>query len=325
MPKNSLKIRTTSEMNYVRSNFGMFLGVDRTPLPILKALLCNARSKYNNDDSSNRLAILVDTANKCFSVIDNGSGFPAEPNSALSKEHITKTLININKDRPHVTLSVINCLSSKLVIETVKDNQLVKYNIENERIDRIISDLEDKPYSTKITCYPDSRLFSSFINRSNLEEYLRVMKKQNDKLSIALIFDGTKTIIEKKKKRTRSTSKKSTTKKTTSNTKDKKTTPSDIIQNDIFKPKGKPFTETIYVEHMGDKVRTIGNVCYVYGKDEKELNRRIDIISSVPKYINMLKQVKSTLSEELKNYESKSKRYKEIDKIIKEIEANVKC
>lgn len=312
MPKNSLKIRETSDMSYVKSNYGLFLKGDNS-LPLLKALIHNSIKK-----TKDKIAVIINNKEKNFSVIDNGCGFPAYPNYALSKEPITLYINTINKTKTHINLGIIFCLSDKIILTTRNDKNTITYNIENNRIDRCISSNNDdiETFSTKVTCFPNKRLFNFRIDRTKIEEYLLIVKKQYPNIAVALIIDNKKTVIERRKKR----KKRSTTKKSIISKKD----PVSIQSNDTFKPKGKSFVECIYLSHMGDKAKEIGSVGVVYGRTENELQRRIDIVSSIPLYIDYLKESVKYLEDYITKLDKRSKEYKKVNSLITKIKEKIK-
>jgi len=320
MPKNVISIKESNDTSYIRSNFGLYTGGDKSSISLLKFLIRNSGEEFSKNRLYNRIAITVDTKEKFFSVMDNGTGFPFNEKETISKDFLTELIgKSIDKLRPHINFSVLTALSSKIIINSVKENIHAIYNIEDGKISRTTISIDKKPFSTKIICYPNSRLFSSFIDKKSLVDYLTVMKNQNNMLMLALIFDGEKIIIGSKGKIKR----RKRTRKLKENDEPKEIPVKvDSIPDDWSLSK-KPFTERIYVDHMYEKVQSVGNICHVFGRNDSELEKRSKMISSLPEMLKYLTDSVSYLEDGLKTLKEGSKEYKKLNKLIINIKSIV--
>lgn len=330
MPKNSLKLKENSSISYIKSNYGVYLKGDLSPLPLLKSLIRNSVKEFKKDNNYNKIAIILDSVNGSISVIDNGSGFISDYTKALSKEHFIEVLNrDIDKNRIVINLQITCYLSSKLIVSTINNGNNISYTYENGVVTREISPITTKAYSTKITFFPDKRLFNSTININELTEYLCSTKKQNNGIMIAVVNDGHKVIINCDKKIRKSRKPRKTV---IDNIKEKKfeevKKPKKSNKNgndDKWDVHGKSFIETIYVDHIGDKCNSIGNVAIVYGKNDDELSKRSKLVSSVPDLIDTVKSSVNVIEKLLNSCTSKnSKEYKNGMSLLSKIEKKYK-
>jgi len=272
MPKNKLKLRINSDIIYIRNNYGNYLKGDITIFPIIKSLLRNCKN-------STKIKIIINKDDNLIMVMDDSNWLISDSSLALSSEFIVKDLLNkdIDKNKNNLDINIVCYLVHKVVIS----NSKVDYIIENDVIYRNIKHNILDGYNNSVTLYINNKVVNFNINTKMLIEYINIMKNKNNISDIILYIDGKiistdNLIIKRKRKQKVLNGNKIDNRVVINNIDDKWTI-------------GKPYIETIYVNHVDELCCSIGNICHVYGKNEELLNARIDIISSIPELLEYFK------------------------------------
>ena len=158
-------IITLSEVEAIRQNPGMFIGVTDNPNHLLYEALDNALDEANNG-FADVILVAIDNKNSIFTVADNGRGIPFGQNKIVE---ITSKLYSGGKfkkgDKNYkaaigmhgVGLVAVNALSEWLEVLIYRDNKKVFYRFENFKV--VKNTVEDfdcskKPCSTCIKFKP---------------------------------------------------------------------------------------------------------------------------------------------------------------------------
>jgi len=203
----SKDITVMEEIEHIRTNAGMYIGMTDTPTHLIEETLDNALDECLAGYAS-IAAILIDTDKNIFSVIDNGRGIPIDGDVPFvistklfsgGKFKDTKSAYKIVAGQHGVGLVAVNALSDFYIVEVYRDSKHVKYTFENAKLkDKLIEDFRgDKPFSTKISFKPSKKIFESLKpNIDRLRKRLLNASTELGNVTFVLNIDNTKEVIK---------------------------------------------------------------------------------------------------------------------------------
>ena len=195
-------IITLSEVEAIRQNPGMFIGVTDNPNHLLYEALDNALDEANNG-FADVILVAIDNKNSIFTVADNGRGIPFGQNKIVE---ITSKLYSGGKFKKGlknykaaigmhgVGLVAVNALSEWMEVLIYRDNKKVFYRFENFKVVKnTIEDFDSskRPCSTCIKFKPLKKFFDSDkIDVKPLRTRLELATVHIEKLKLAYVVDG---------------------------------------------------------------------------------------------------------------------------------------
>lgn len=167
-------IKTLSEIEHIRQNAGMYIGLTTTPNHLLYEVLDNALDEANAGYAS-LVLVAIDNESGITTIADNGRGIPFENNTIptiatklFSGGKFNKT----SESSPYGTaiglhgigLVAVTALSEWVEIVVYRDNKKVYYKfVDCKVVDEKIEDFDSskRPCSTCVKFKPDAKYFES--------------------------------------------------------------------------------------------------------------------------------------------------------------------
>lgn len=167
-------IKTLSEIEHIRQNAGMYIGLTTTPNHLLYEVLDNALDEANAG-YANLVLVAIDNETGITTIADNGRGIPFENNTIptiatklFSGGKFNKT----SESSPYGTaiglhgigLVAVTALSEWVEIVVYRDNKKVYYKfVDCKVVDEKIEDFDSskRPCSTCVKFKPDAKYFES--------------------------------------------------------------------------------------------------------------------------------------------------------------------
>ena len=155
------------------------------------------------------VAVVIDTKENKFAVLDNGRGIPIDGDTAITisaklfsgaKFQDKKSAYEISSGLHGVGLVAVNALSKTYTVEVYRDNKHALYEFKDSKMKRSQIDpyKEDRPFATKVEFTPDSKFFETL--EPNLDRIRRRLTtasaEMSNDISFVLIIDGEKEIFQ---------------------------------------------------------------------------------------------------------------------------------
>lgn len=202
-------IKTLSEIEHVRKNADMYIGVTDTPTHLLYEVLDNALDEANAG-YANRILVSIDNKEHIFTIVDNGRGIPFKNNVIVNiatklftggkfkkgeDSNAYKTAIGLHG----IGLVAVTALSDWVEFLVYRDNKKVLYRFEDCKVVKhIVEDFDSskKPCSTCIKFRPSEKYFESLKAKTdNIKLRLKIASIFIKDLIIGFVEDGEKTTI----------------------------------------------------------------------------------------------------------------------------------
>ena len=208
MTYNADDVRVIGEIQHVQMNPGMYIGSTENPTHLIEEALDNALDEALSGHAK-IIAVIIDTKNKRYSVLDNGRGVPLEKNTPVTissklfsgaKFQDKKTAYEISSGLHGVGLVAINALSKYYKIEIYRDNKHALYEFNYTKLESPIIEpfTNDRPFSTKIEFIPDQKYFETI--DPDLERIRKRLTTASaempDDISFVLRIDGNDEIFK---------------------------------------------------------------------------------------------------------------------------------
>lgn len=202
-------VRVLEEVEHIRLNSGMYIGETSTPVHLVEELLDNALDEALAGYAK-IIAVLIDTKNNIYSVLDNGRGVPIEDDTPLTisyklfsgaKFQDKKSAYQISSGLHGVGLVAVNALSDKYKIEIYRNKQYAVYQFEKTKLkfQKIDEYTGEYPFSTKIEFQPSKKYFTSVIpdiERIRMRLTTASAEMAND-ITFVLSVDGKQEVIKR--------------------------------------------------------------------------------------------------------------------------------
>jgi DNA gyrase subunit B len=203
----SKDILVLDEIDHIRLNPSMYISDTETPTHLIEEVLDNSLDEASAG-FANVVAVLVDTKENMFSVIDNGRGIPVDGNVPFiistklhsgGKFKTKKTAYLITSGLHGIGLVAVNALCDIYTVEIYRDNKHVKLTFKDAGL---IKNVEEDfagqvPFSTKVQFKPTKKIFQSLIPDINrLRKRLLVASLETPNCTFVLNVDGVKEIIK---------------------------------------------------------------------------------------------------------------------------------
>jgi len=173
MPKSytSKDVRVLEEVEHIRLNPAMYIGDTQNPVHLIEEALDNALDEALAGYAK-IIAVIIDTKQNKFSVLDDGRGIPIENDTPIivsrklfsgAKFRDQKNAYEISSGLHGVGLVAVNGLSSSYTVEIYRDGKHAKFdfidaNLKKSHIEKFT---ETRPFSTKIEFIPDKKFFET--------------------------------------------------------------------------------------------------------------------------------------------------------------------
>ena len=201
-------VRVLEEVEHIRLNPGMYIGETNNPVHLIEEALDNALDEALAGYAK-IIAVIIDTKNHKFSVLDDGRGIPIDGDTAITvssklfsgaKFQDKKSAYEISSGLHGVGLVAINALSSEYRVEVYRDEKHAIYEFKDAKLKRSQSDAfkEDRPFATKVEFTPDSKFFETLspdLDRIRMRLTTASAEMSND-ISFVLIVDEKKEIFK---------------------------------------------------------------------------------------------------------------------------------
>ena len=166
-------VRVLEEVEHIRLNPGMYVGSTQNPTHLIEEALDNALDEALAGYAK-IIAVMIDTKNNIYSVLDNGRGVPIDNDTPIiistklfsgAKFQDKKAAYEISSGLHGVGLVAVNALSSIYTIEVYRNKQYAKYEFKNTKLtkSKIVSFKKAFPFSTKIEFKPDKKYFETLV------------------------------------------------------------------------------------------------------------------------------------------------------------------
>ena len=203
----SKDIKVLKEVEHIRLNPGMYVGSTYDPTHLVEEILDNSLDEALAGYAK-IIAVILDTKNNIYSVLDSGRGIPLENNiptiisSKLfsgGKFHGKKTAYEISSGLHGVGLIAVNALSSYYKVEVYRDNKHGIFEFKNTILKKsVISSFKgERPFSTKIEFIPDKKYFESLVpDLDRVRKRLSTASAEmSNNIQFVLQIDGKKEVI----------------------------------------------------------------------------------------------------------------------------------
>jgi DNA gyrase subunit B len=201
-------VRVLDEVEHIRLNPGMYIGETQTPTHLIEEALDNALDEALAGFAK-IIAVMIDTKENRFAVLDDGRGIPMEDNTPVTissklfsgaKFQDKKSAYEISSGLHGVGLVAVNALSSEYKVEVYRDGKYAYYNFQNTKLktSRISKYPDQRPFSTKIEFVPDKKFFESLTpNLKRIRQRLTAASAEMpEDISFVLYIDGKKEIFK---------------------------------------------------------------------------------------------------------------------------------
>lgn len=166
-------IKVLDEVEHIRLNPGMYIGETSTPVHLIEEALDNALDEALAGHAK-IIAVLVDTKENKYSVLDSGRGIPLQKNTPViissklfsgAKFQGKKAAYEISSGLHGVGLVAVNALSSYYKVEVYRNGKYGLFEFKDSKLkySNITPFKGEKPFSTKIEFIPDKQYFESVV------------------------------------------------------------------------------------------------------------------------------------------------------------------
>lgn len=207
---NASSITTLTEIEHIRKNSGMYIGMTTNPNHLLYEVLDNSLDEANMKYAS-LILVSIDTKTNVCTIADNGRGIPFE-NGMIP--HLAMKLFSggkfnkISDDSAYdiatglhgVGLVAVNALCEWMEIVVYRDNKKVSYKfvdckVAEEKIEDFNS--ANRPCSTCVRFKPDARYFESIVfSLDPIKTRLEVASAHIEQLKLIFVVDDKKEVIK---------------------------------------------------------------------------------------------------------------------------------
>jgi DNA gyrase/topoisomerase IV subunit B len=201
-------VRVLDEVEHIRLNPGMYIGDTSNPSHLIEEALDNALDEALAGYAK-IIAVMIDTKENRFAVLDDGRGIPMEDNTPVTissklfsgaKFQDKKTAYEISSGLHGVGLVAVNALSSEYNVEIYRDGKYAFYKFQSAKLktSKITSFTDRRPFATKIEFIPDKKFFESLKpNLKRIKQRLTAASAEMpEDISFVLYIDGVKEIFK---------------------------------------------------------------------------------------------------------------------------------
>jgi len=165
-------VRVLEEVEHIQLNAGMYVGETSNPVHLIEEVLDNALDEALAGHAK-IVAVILDTKNSIFSVLDNGRGIPISEDTPIivssklfsgAKFQDKKSAYEISSGLHGVGLVAVNALSDYYTVEVFRNKKHAIYKFEKSKLKYAKIDPKYKgeiPFSTKIEFKPDKKYFET--------------------------------------------------------------------------------------------------------------------------------------------------------------------
>jgi len=163
-------VRVLKEVEHIQLNPGMYVGDTNNPAHLIEEALDNALDEALAGYAT-IIAVIIDSKNNIFSVLDNGRGIPIEDNTPVTissklfsgaKFQDKKSAYEISSGLHGVGLVAVNALSEFYNIEIYRNKKHALYNFEKSKLKKSsVNNNGESPFATKIEFKPDKKYFET--------------------------------------------------------------------------------------------------------------------------------------------------------------------
>ncbi len=200
-------VRVLEEVEHIRLNPGMYVGDTSNPVHLIEEALDNALDEALAGYAK-IIAVVIDTKENKFSVLDDGRGIPIEENTPVTissklfsgaKFQDKKTAYEISSGLHGVGLVAVNALSAKYKVEVYREGKYAIYNFENTKLksSKVRPFKDQAPFATRIEFVPDKKFFESLApDLTRIRQRLTAASAEMpEDISFVLHIDGKKEIF----------------------------------------------------------------------------------------------------------------------------------
>jgi len=201
-------VRVLDEVEHIRLNPGMYIGDTNNPAHLIEEALDNALDEALAGFAK-IIAVIIDTKENRFAVLDDGRGIPIEDNTPVTissklfsgaKFQDKKTAYEISSGLHGVGLVAVNALSSEYRVEVCRDGKYATYNFKDTKLrnKKVIKHEGQRPFATKIEFVPDKKFFETLKpNLTRIRQRLTAASAEMpEDISFVLYIDGEKEIFK---------------------------------------------------------------------------------------------------------------------------------
>ncbi len=201
-------VRVLEEVEHIRLNPGMYIGDTSNPVHLIEEALDNALDEALAGHAK-IIAVMIDTKENVFSVLDDGRGIPLEDDTPVTissklfsgaKFQDKKTAYEISSGLHGVGLVAVNALSAEYSVEVYRENKHGIYKFRQSKLkhSKIEKHEGQRPFSTRIDFKPDKKFFESVIpNLKRIRQRLTAASAEMpEDISFVLYIDGKKEIFK---------------------------------------------------------------------------------------------------------------------------------
>jgi DNA gyrase/topoisomerase IV subunit B len=189
-------VRVLEEVEHIRLNPGMYIGETSNPVHLIEEALDNALDEALAGHAT-IVAVVIDTKNHRYSVLDNGRGIPIDKNTPITissklfsgaKFHDKKSAYEISSGLHGVGLVAVNALSDEYSVEIYRDKKHAIFNFQEAKLKNKKIEKFDKetPFSTKIEFVPSEKYFETVV--PNLDRIRNRLTTASAEMPEGLLF-----------------------------------------------------------------------------------------------------------------------------------------
>jgi DNA gyrase/topoisomerase IV subunit B len=203
----SKDVRVLEEVEHIRLNPGMYVGDTSNPVHLVEEAIDNALDEALAGYAT-IIAVVIDTKNHRYSVLDNGRGIPISDDTPVivssklfsgAKFQDKKTAYQISSGLHGVGLVAVNALSSEYKVEIFRDKKHALFEFKKTKLMNSKIEPNGEPgFSTKIEFVPDKKFFESLVPdidriRSRL---VTASAELHEGMTFVLKVDGKKEVMK---------------------------------------------------------------------------------------------------------------------------------
>lgn len=199
-------ITTLTEIEHIRKNSGMYIGMTSNPNHLVYEVLDNALDEANMKHAS-LILVSIDTKTNVCTIADNGRGIPFENNTIPTiamklfsggkfNKKSEDSAYDIATGLHGVGLVAVNALCEWMEIVVYRDNKKASYKfvdcvVAEEKIeDFVVTPQKPKPCSTCIRFKPDPKYFESTVfDLGPIRTRLEVASAHIEQLKLIFVVD----------------------------------------------------------------------------------------------------------------------------------------
>ena len=206
MSYTSKDVRVLEEVEHIRLNPGMYIGDTSNPVHLVEEAIDNALDEALAG-YANIIAVIIDTKEHRYSVLDNGRGIPLTDDTPIivssklfsgAKFQDKKTAYEISSGLHGVGLVAVNALSSEYKVEIFRDKKHALFEFKKTKLINSKIEKNGEPgFSTKIEFVPDKKFFETLdadIDRIR-SRLVTASAELDEKMTFVLQVDGKKEVI----------------------------------------------------------------------------------------------------------------------------------